>query len=145
MKGRGPAALAAYLRAVDLSGFDIRKPPATDALREQQEASLSDFALFWSEMLEDDDAFRGADGGSWEDQPAHVLLSDLERRYNIWRVDHRFCKPVSKKKMGMLLTEYVGSDQIFRPRVDGVPGPKLRVLPTVGECRAMWAARFRRG
>lgn len=144
MRGKGPAAFAAYLRAVDLSGFDVRKPPATDALREQQQASLSDFALFWSEILEDEDAFKGCEGGAWEDQSAHVSLDEIERRYDRWREGRRFCKPVSRKKIGMLLTEYTGSDKLFRPRVDGIPGPKLRVLPSLGECRAAWSARFQR-
>ena len=51
MNGNGPAALLHYLQNYDLTGFNVRKAPETEGLRNQKIASLRNIELWWFEML----------------------------------------------------------------------------------------------
>ncbi len=141
MRSGGPAAFAQYLRAIDLTGFDVRHPHKTEALREQQRASLSDFALFWSELIEDSGTIPGENGGSWEVEHARVKLDDLVRRYDDWRKHRKYSKHVSREEAGRLLKDYTqGEVQAAQTTIDG-SRVAVRVLPPAGRCRVLWGQR----
>lgn len=57
------ALLYHLLQEVDLTGFNVRKVPQTEALREQRDQSLSPMEVWWCELLESG-TLRGADPGS---------------------------------------------------------------------------------
>jgi hypothetical protein len=141
MRNGGPAAFARYLRAIDLAAFDVRRPHKTDALREQQQASLTDFALFWSELIEDSSAFPGENGGSWEVEHARVKIDDLTRRYDDWRKHRKYSKHVSREEAGRLLKDYTrGEVQTAQATIDG-NRVAVRVLPPAARCRVLWGQR----
>lgn len=53
MEGDGPAALLAYLQALDLKGFNVRLPIATEALLNEQRQGLRGVAWWWNGLLEE--------------------------------------------------------------------------------------------
>lgn len=141
MHNGGPAAFAKYLRSIDLTGFDVRRPHKTDALREQQQASLADFPLFWSELIEDGTALPGAEGGSWEDEHARVKIDDLIRRYDDWRKNRKFSKAIGREEAGRRLKEFTKDEvQPAQVTIDGFR-VAVRVLPPAARCRELWGQR----
>lgn len=64
MDGSGRAALLHYLQTLDLSGFNVRKAPETEGLRNQKLASLRGIHRWWFEVLSS-----GEVGNDFADRP----------------------------------------------------------------------------
>ncbi|SFE98087.1 Primase C terminal 2 (PriCT-2) [Aureimonas phyllosphaerae] len=108
MNGLGPAALRKYLEAIDLTGFDVRTPPATEALAQQKRASLTGFDLYWAEILERGNAYRGPAGEPWESSPVVVEKGDFFRDYERWSKERR--EPVEGMvQIGIKLSAALGA------------------------------------
>lgn len=140
MANGGPAAFAAYLRSIDLAGFDVRRPHKTDALREQQQASLSDFALFWSELIENTETVTGVYGGSWEDEPAPFTMPVLVQRYDDWRKSRRYSKSASNEEVGRRLKEFTNGEVKVEHTRTEEGRTRYRIVPPAPRCRELWHA-----
>ncbi|MGJ8545440.1 MAG: DUF5906 domain-containing protein [Sulfitobacter sp.] len=137
IEGGGPAAFLAYLLSVDLAGFDVRDVPQTEALRDQKIASLRGVELWWFEVLEKGDAAEFEAFGDWSD-PITVKKEAVRASYKAALRERRFggdpvVESVFTKDLKRLLGDELAEK---RPRVDGTPGPRVFVFPSLTECRA---------
>ncbi|MBB95528.1 MAG: hypothetical protein CML68_13180 [Rhodobacteraceae bacterium] len=137
IEGGGPGAFLAYLLSVDLAGFDVRDVPQTEALRDQKIASLRGVELWWFEVLEKGDAAEFEDFGDWSD-PITVKKEAVRASYKAALRERRFggdpvVESVFTKELKRLLGDELAEK---RPRVDGTPGPRVFVFPSLAECRA---------
>lgn len=105
---RGPAALRKYLEAVDLAGFNVRNCPETDALAELKAETLEGFELYWSELVDDGNAFQGEDGEPWESSPVFVEKEVFYQAYVRWCPTRRDAE--SKKAVSLKLAKMLGTD-----------------------------------
>lgn len=145
MNGRGPAALLHYLRAYDLSGFDVRKAPETDALRDQKIVSLRGFDLWWFETLSQGSLDSGSLDGddTWAESPIMIGRDALRARYVEWTKGRRFDgEAVDDRRFGRRLREMVPAleDKRLGGRVNRV---RQYALPSLIDCRAAFEAWLR--
>lgn len=135
----GPAAFLAYLLSVDLSGFDVRDVPQTEALRDQKLASLRGVPRWWFDVLEKGDAAEFGHFGGWS-RPITVEKDAVRGSYEARERQSRFgSDPVNPavftKELKRLLGDYLPET---RPRVDG-KRVCMFVLPPLADCRTKFA------
>lgn len=95
----GYEALLFMLQSYDLEGFDVRKVPQTDALREQKLLSMSQNEEWWYQKLRDGRVLEGH--SIWENQvPSKVLEEDFTRYANTWK----FSRLGNATQLGRFLT-----------------------------------------
>ena len=137
IEGGGPAAFLHYLLSVDLAGFDVRNVPQTDALRDQKIASLRGVPRWWFEVLEKGDAAEFGDFGDWSG-PITVKKEAVRASYEARERQGRFgSDPVNPSAFTKDLKRLLGDELAEkRPRVDGAPGSRVFVIPSLAECRA---------
>lgn len=135
--GNGPAAFLHYLLSVDLAGFDVRDVPQTEALRDQKIASLRGVPRWWFEVLEKGDAGEFRDFGDWSG-PITVKKEAVRASYDARERQGRFgSDPVNPSVFTKDLKRLLGDElNEKRPRVDGTPGSRVFVFPSLAECRA---------
>lgn len=95
----GRANLLHYLMSMDLSDFEVRKVPQTEALREQKLLSLSVEEQWWMERLMDGRTTRSSDG--WE---TSVTKERIQRDYLQYAEDQRVMRRVSPTALGKFLS-----------------------------------------
>lgn len=140
MDGEGPAALRAYLSAIDLTGFEVRDVPSTAALSEQKMQSLGSFERWWLQTIEDGLAFVGENDAPWETNPVSVEKGDLRDRYWAWCLKHRELQRESEVTITKKLTKLTGlsaTTLLRRPRVEGRRLP-IYCLPCAEDLRHAW-------
>ena len=148
MKTGGAENLLYYLQSMDLKGFDVRKVPQTDALRQQKLLSLSPFDDWWYNRLLDGDLL-----GEGEDWPEFVVKDRLKEAFlnhtnqfkamnirsleTMLGLNFRKVMPGEKPEQTTVLTPT--SIQLEN---GSVVTKKLRktayILPTLDACRARW-------
>lgn len=144
----GRAALLHLLLNYDLSSYDIRAIPQTEALREQKEYSLGTPEAWWLEKLHEGILFQNDDGWRTEVQVSDIrhdfqdYLSrsrDYSMRHNPGRFLRKALPPGFPKVYKKSDPEEVWLD-------DGTRGicrrPRYYSLPTLSECRAWWDEHF---
>lgn len=96
MDAGGREAFLHYLMTRDLSGFDVRKFPKTEALQEQKVLSMTPEEQWWFEKLMDGTLA----GDSWG---AEVPKADLQRDYTNYCERQRIMRRVSPTALGKFL------------------------------------------
>ena len=120
MNNGGRGALLAYLRDVDLTGFNVRTPPVTDALVRQAIESLKNIDLWWYEVL-----FAGQihQSSYFEENPVDWSKERIKtdcvgvfNRYADWMKERRYDgQALTAAKFGQKLKEIAPVERI-RPR-----------------------------
>lgn len=99
---RDPRTIAAMLYDLihaDLSGYEVRDIPDTDARQEQREYTLEGPPAWLAHIL-DLESLCLPGGGAWQETPA---FEDLMRSYNIWAKDGRYRLECSAQALGRWL------------------------------------------
>lgn len=132
IEGDGPAAFLAHLLDVDLSDFNVRDVPQTEALRDQKLNTLRGVERWWFEFLHKGDLGEFED---WE-ETVTVERDQIRDRYEYFiRENRHHGDAVNSTQFGIELRKMLPSLGESRPRVDGKPGPRLYVFPPLHECR----------
>lgn len=136
INGSGAAAFLDYLLKIDLSDFNIRDVPQTDALRDQKIKSLRGVQRWWFDML-----YRG-DEAIFGDGVDGLLEVGVEKEFvrdhyhSALREKKFFGSPVDAQEFTKQLKELTGgllNDK--RPRTDG-GRVRMFVIPDLETCRS---------
>lgn len=141
MKNGGTSALLHKLLNLDLSSFEIRKPPVTEALKDQQRRTFDAFQDWWlDELMEGDHGV--PDGQDEKPYPWELVPKDhLFESYMRARDKHsrRGTTPTNKHSFGKELMKYMPEGWVMKrgPRMNFY-GKKVNTyrLPDLDECRA---------
>lgn len=132
--GSGPAAFLHHLLNRDLSGFDPRDAPQTEALMDQKRASLKGVAAWWFDRLHAG-TVAGIDGEGWAAGKVRVGKESLREDYEEFTRRRRYeGDPVNAAQFGRELLA-MADVEIARPR-KGENRAREYVLPALPECRA---------
>jgi hypothetical protein len=124
---------------VDLTGFDVRKAPETEALRKQKLLSLKPEEQFWKyELSRGDLGAINQEKGSvsnadWETAPISILADDLKSRMLKYLSDHGLGK-VADKDLGVALKKLCPGSTKPRYRVGGQQVAHYN-FPKLKQCR----------
>lgn len=147
----GREALLHYLMTLDLTEFEVRTVPNTEALQEQKLLSLSGEEQWWMERLMDGRTTHGAQG--WQES---IQKEHLQRDYLRYAEDQRLFRRVSPTVLGRLLSRYLPKpwpksvQRVTDVEKDdgrgGTTWERMRVyyydLPKLEVCRAAWDKKF---
>jgi len=138
MNGNGPAALLHYLQNYDLSGFNVRKAPETEGLRNQKIASLRNIDLWWFEMLNRGVLSDFEDGDGWSAAVQLVGCREMRRRYLEWMKGRRFDgEALEERHFGRRMSDMLPEITTRRPSAKpGVTRIRQYEVPTLADCRA---------
>jgi hypothetical protein len=130
----GYARFHKHLQEITLDWDYIGQPLPTEALRAQQDASMSAERKWLYDLLEDGVLPGDAMGQGVADRvPLYTGYARFLR-------EHHEGRRVSKDALGRLLkTVQVTS---YRPRVAGAPGPRQYRFPSLAICRALFDQLF---
>lgn len=135
MNGRGPAALLHFLRTRDLSGFNVRKAPDTEGLRNQKIASLRGESLWWFELLNRGELQEW--GCKWADEGQVIGREALRAQYLTWCKGRRFDgDAVDEMRFGRAIREMLPALEGRRPRDKQSGRVRQYALPALSDCRA---------
>jgi hypothetical protein len=144
MKADGPAALLHFLSNYDLSGFDVRKAPDTEGLRNQKLASLRNIEAWWHATLVHGTIspdWGGNDG--WGTGAVTVARETLRARYVEWMSNRRYDGDVLEERyFGRRLREMLPELKDARPRIAGGRVWQY-ALPPLDACRDAFSAWLR--
>lgn len=96
MEGDGPAALLAYLQQYDISRFQVRAVPDTEALAEQKVQGLKNVERWWLDTLQRGqiDGIQnredGVDGAVWMAQSVTIESTEFRDNYSRWMRSRRY-------------------------------------------------------
>lgn len=147
----GREALLHYLMTLDLTDFEVRSVPNTEALQEQKLLSLSGEEQWWMEKLMDGRITSGALG--WQDT---VQKDHLQRDYLLYADSQRLFRRASPTVLGRLLARLMpkpwpkSNQRVTDVERDdgrgGVTWERTRVywydIPNLETCRASWDKKF---
>jgi len=138
MNGNGPAALLHYLQNYDLTGFNVRKAPETEGLRNQKIASLRNINLWWFEMLNRGTLSEFEDGDGWSVAVQLVGRGELRQRYLEWMKGRRFDgEAVEERHFGRRMRDMLPDLEDRRPSAKpGVTRVRQYEVPALADCRA---------
>lgn len=145
MSNGGSEALLHYLRTLDLEGYDVRKIPQTDALREQKMLSMTTQEEWWYHKLVDGQVLPSVD--DWpKEVRSEVLLDDYLTHTKRFSINRRGSQTVIGKFLANVcpgLTHIRKVATVEEPTGDGFMRKvrkkcKFMVLPTLEECRVRW-------
>jgi hypothetical protein len=130
----GREALLHFLMTLDISDFEVRHVPQTEALREQKMLSLNGEEQWWMERLMDGRITRGAPG--WE---SSVQKDRLQADYLRYAEDQRLFRRASPTVLGRFLTRQLSAPwpKSFQ-RMTDVERDDGRGHTTVVRERAYW-------
>ena len=139
-EGDGPASLLAYLQQYDISDFQVRAVPDTEALGEQKEMGLKNVEAWWRDVLYngDMDGIQNRDGGAaaWLSSAVRIDKGDFRDNYSAWLRSRRWQgEELSEIELGIRMKRLcpgVETKQIVRK------GRKYRsyALPPLWRCRS---------
>lgn len=147
----GREALLHMLMTRDISEFDVRQFPKTEALQEQKLMSMSNEEQWWFEKLMDGRLCRGVE--SW---PVEVLKSDLQADYLYWCEQQKVMRRANATALGKFLKRVMppGRPRPFQRWAevsyqDGYGHQATKRIkawyyevPNLAGCRAHWDDRF---
>lgn len=96
MEGDGPSNLLAYLQQYDLTGFEVRNVPSTDALGEQKIAAMKNIEGWWLNALQTGEISaahgrdEGVDAASWERGVFKIDKADFRSSYSAYMRSKRY-------------------------------------------------------
>ena len=118
LESGGLAAMLHDLLAMDLSLFDVRAVPVTDALQEQRKLSMPTAEAWWAEVLARGYVFQSEHGNDrtfreWREQASTELLF---ASYQTFAKGHGERHPMSRETLGKFLAKVaVPGAKSFRP------------------------------
>lgn len=95
MDNGGPAALLDFLMTYDISKFQVRAVPDTEALAEQKLEGLKNVESWWFNVLQHGSidghaADTGVDGSAWGKGVVRVQKNELRENYSRWMKTRRY-------------------------------------------------------
>ncbi len=140
MDGSGPAGLLHYLQTLDLSGFNVRKAPETEGLRNQKLASLRGVHRWWFEALNTGEIGNRFGDDDWEAGPITVPCDTLRDAYVVSVRSRRFeGDALDSRAFGKVLREML--PELDRKRHGGRHDRSwVYALPTLADARERFAA-----
>jgi len=133
MSEGGREALLHFLMTYDISEFDVRAVPATSALREQQDLSLTPHEEWWYAKLVDGIMMPNLP----EPWPRQVMKAALRTDYLEYAHQHRIMRIMSPTQMGLFLKREcpgIVGRQIYQKN----HRPYIYDIPPLAVCRADW-------
>lgn len=146
MDGAGPSNLLAYLLDYDISDFQVRAVPNTDALGEQKVAGLRNVEAWWLEILQQGEieGVQNRDDGvsesHWEKSPVEISRNDLRDLYLRWIKSRRYeGSEASPTEFGVRLHKLCKGilDRQLNRRGDR---RRFYKIPSLNECRKQFEA-----
>lgn len=141
MEGGGPAALLAYLQQYDISKFQVRAVPDTEALAEQKVQGLKNVEQWWLDTLQraQIDGIQnredGVDGAVWMAQGVSIEMSEFRDNYSRWMRSKRYHgEEVSEIEFGIRMTKLLPSGVRRRSQTKG-NRRMMFVMPHLEACR----------
>jgi hypothetical protein len=135
LKDGGYADLLRYLMDYDLTGVDLNDAPATEALKEQKEASLDPVHQWLLDSLREGKLIETGDD-TWPDRAQCEQVRHAIKQYMRTRsIRTRVPPDVS---IGKLLKKAIKTLKKDRVTMDGNRSP-FYVFPTLEDARAQWA------
>jgi len=145
MENGGYEALLYYLQSVDISNFQVRNVPQTEALQEQKLLSMNYDEEWWFRKLQDGRIFEG--DGEWERfAQTDKVTQDFVRYMELWRFNRRG----NETSLGRFLSRMAPHLTKVRRRAtvdvdDGFGQPKREArrlmfydFGTLDQCREAW-------
>lgn len=141
MMNGGLEALLHYLQNYDLSKFEVRKVPDTNALADQKIQGLKNLDKWWFSMLESGEPefeFQNVKGivADWNTEAIVVDRDDFRNVYSAWMRHQRYDgSELVKFMIGKRLRELCPQIEDRRRR-DGAKQIWTYVIPSLPQCRA---------
>ena len=141
MEGDGPSSLLTYLSELDLSNFEVRDVPDTEALAEQKVQGLKNVERWWISVLEHGSLTSAHAGGGitdreWQHGIVRIEKDEFRDAYCRWMRTRRYDgEEVNEREFGKRLIEMLPEILQSRPRVGGKQVPHY-VLPDLQACRS---------
>lgn len=146
MDGSGPSHLLAYLQQYDISDFQVRDVPDTEALGEQKIQGLKNVNRWWLEVLQrgEMDGIRNQgfaiDSDTWTNGPVEVDVREFKDNYNQWLRGRRYeGEELNTVHFGRAITQMLPSCYKIRRRYGGARDYHY-VLQNLERCRAEFSA-----
>ena len=142
MKNGGREALLHYLMHYDLSEYEVRKVPSTQALQEQKAHTFTGVQEWWFSKLQDGEVIEGE---GWPSEiPRTYLMEDarnvLGNKAPTSTGLGRFMETASPADYTKLTGTFTVLDRHGEPRV--LVRPRGYRLPPLEECREYWQDKF---
>lgn len=139
MNGDGPAALLDYLQNYDLTGFQVRDVPDTEALAEQKVEGLKNIERWWHGVLQHGSIAGNGHGQAPAATPwnsvVRVNKDDFREGYSRWMRNRRYDgEEVSESEFTKRMKHMIPGMEIRRARADG-SREHYFVLPDLDACR----------
>jgi len=145
MRNGGDAGLLYDLLNLDVSKFNVRKAPNTEALLEQKLQSLDDVADFWLDILSSGEFPCDTIGSNVDDWTTTISVetAGLYRAYLV-RAKARYGRARGAREFGRRLHLMLKGETVksYRPTARAamsnmpMPRPRYYVLPPLDRCRA---------
>jgi hypothetical protein len=146
MDSGGAACFLHYLRNYDISGFDLRFAPRTDAATEQAMETLEGVDAWWRDVIQSETLPKGVEkttleGEDWSTTPQVVPTEILRDAFIEWQAAQRWSagEAVSPRWFGRRLTEY----GVKRQRLGGRGRGYVYVIPPLPEAIAAFENAMR--
>ncbi|WEK03258.1 MAG: DUF5906 domain-containing protein [Candidatus Devosia phytovorans] len=141
MANGGPAALLDYLMNYDISNFQVRAVPDTEALAEQKLEGLKNVERWWFETLQSG-SIDGV-GNRWESGVTRIPKQDFRDSYAGWMRGRRYeGDNLGEVEFTKRLKVLLPALQTMRSRALGEHRPYLFVIPDLRACRASFDETF---
>lgn len=138
MNGDGPAALLDYLQNYDISDFQVRDVPDSEALAEQKIEGLKNVERWWHGVLQhggSDQFHSDVSDKDWLTESLRIEKQRLREDYSRWMRTRRYDgEEVSESEFTKRLRNMLPSLVEFRP--SGGSRARQYVIPDLGICRA---------
>lgn len=141
MNGDGPASLLAYLQQYDISNFEVRAVPNTEALGEQKIQGLKNIEAWWLDCLQASEIVgsrgpdEGVDGGDWEKGAVRIDKGDFRDAYSNWMRSRRYDgSELNEVEFGIRMKRLCPSLEVKQIQSRGRRSREY-VLGDLGQCR----------
>lgn len=141
MEGDGPACLLAYLQSYDISNFQVRAVPDTEALAEQKIHGLKNVERWWLDVLQRGqmDGIQnredGIDGAVWGSQTVKIACAEFRDNYSRFMRSRRYDgDELGEIEFGIRIKKMC--PDIDRKQVkSGGRNLRMYVIPFLDKCR----------
>jgi len=145
MENGGKEALLDYLLSYDLSNYEVRAVPATDALRDQKHLTRDAVESWWFGKLMD--GHQIGDEPQWRHE---IVCDDLLKDFVEWTKDFNIRHRVGPAQVGQFLKKLcpgltrkqksvlISGTNVYRERVDRHVRKGVWTFPSLEICRKAW-------
>lgn len=138
MDGNGPAALLHFLQHYDISDFNVRDVPKTEALAQQKTLGLRNFPLWWFQMLLEgqiDLAMQDEAGDAWRHRGLRIDREEMREAYSRWLRTRRYDgEEWTSSAIGKVWKELLPSLESRQRRADGAM-TRFYIIPKLNLAR----------